>query len=80
MGTFDDQIKKCDAIAAKLASQSGFPFSGNDIWRACYGLNNLNASAKLASIGLKDLRKAMIGRDGTRQRPLRFGDIAKRIK
>lgn len=80
METFDEQMEKCDALAAEYSAKSGLPMCGNAIWRACYGINQLAASASSAATALKKLRLAQISRDGTKIKPFRFTDIAKRIK
>lgn len=78
METFDEQFKKCEAVASELSAKSGFSVCANSIWRACYAFDLLSKSNKAVTLNLRKLRLSIIGRDGTKHKPFRFRDIVKR--
>lgn len=73
-------------ISADIFAKSGVFISAREVWRCVYApMIDINKSAKSAAFSIKILQKAILNtrrtlvfRDGSKNRPFKFRDIARR--
>lgn len=91
MDTTSDQLKECASISSEIEAATGVWVPSNEIWKAIYqpalALLRLGRSVRRAAFSIDVLRRAAQQvqhdpnfRDGSKNRPLKFKDIARRVK
>lgn len=86
MQTASDQLKIAAGVSADIDAKSGIWIPASEVWRCLYdSMISLGKSAKDAAFSIMLLRKAILDtrrirvfRDGSKNRPFKFRDIAHR--
>ncbi len=86
MQTASEQIKISASMSADIEAKLGIWIPASEGWRCLYGsMVGLGKSAKDAALSIRllqkailDTRRILVFRDGTKNRPFKFKDIAHR--
>lgn len=86
MQTVSDQLKITAGVSADIEAKLGIWIPASEGWRCLYGsMIGLGKSAKDAAFSIRLLQKAIfdtcrmrVFRDGSKNRPFKFRDIAHR--